>query len=129
MAGQLTIDTLKASSGVLATQNGMTGIAKAWGSYAYASSSGQPTLNSAFNISSLTQTSQGSYSIAFTTAMPNANYAVTFGGSAAGSAQGIIFNIVSKSTSGFTMFAGYPNNTSGDIAKYSWAPDFIVVSS
>jgi hypothetical protein len=129
MAGQLTIDTLRASSGVLATQNGMTGIAKAWGSYSYVSSAGQPTLNSAFNISSLTQTAQGSYTVTFSTAMPNANYAIVFGGSAAGSAQGIIFNIVSKSTSSFTMFAGYPNNTSGDIAKYSWAPDFIVISS
>lgn len=129
MAGQLTIDTLKASSGVLATQNGMTGIAKAWGSYAYAGSTTVPTLNSAFNVSSLTQTATGSYSIAFSTAMPNSNYAITFGGSAAGSAQAIIFNIVSKSTSGFTMFAGYPSNTSGDITKYGWAPDFIVVSS
>ena len=33
MAGQLTIDTLRASTGVLATQNGMTGIAKAWVNY------------------------------------------------------------------------------------------------
>ena len=30
MAGALTISTLKDSSGVLATQNGMTGIPKAW---------------------------------------------------------------------------------------------------
>ena len=34
MAGTLTISTLNDSSGVLATQNGMTGIAKAWVNFA-----------------------------------------------------------------------------------------------
>jgi hypothetical protein len=72
MAGQLTIDTLKASSGVLATQNGMTGIAKAWVNFA--GSTG--TINSSFNVSSITRASAGVYAINFTTAMPNANYSV-----------------------------------------------------
>jgi hypothetical protein len=72
MAGQLTIDTLKASSGVLATQNGMTGIAKAWVQFAGATG----TIASAFNVSSITRNSTGDYSVNFTTAMPNANYAV-----------------------------------------------------
>lgn len=71
MAGQLTIDTLKASSGVLATQNGMTGIAKAWVNFG-----GTGTINGSFNVSSITYTATGQYAINFTTAMPNANYAV-----------------------------------------------------
>jgi len=73
MAGQLTIDTLKASSGVLATQNGMTGIAKAWAVY----NGVTQTVVSSFNISSVTYNSTGSYTFTFTTAMPNANYAVS----------------------------------------------------
>ena len=71
MAGQLTIDTLKASSGVLATQNGMTGIAKAWANWV---GSTAVILNS-FNVSSVTRTGGGYYTINFTTAMPSANYA------------------------------------------------------
>jgi hypothetical protein len=71
MAGQLTIDTLKASTGVLATQNGMTGIAKAWVQY----NGSTQTINSSFNVSSVTRNSMGYFTVNFTTAMPNANYA------------------------------------------------------
>ena len=70
MAGQLTIDTLKASSGVLATQNGITGIAKAWVNFT--GSSG--TINGSFNVSSVTRNSTGDYTVAYTTAMTSANY-------------------------------------------------------
>ena len=70
MAGQLTIDTLKASSGVLATQNGMTGIAKAWVNYNAATSS----IRSSFNVGSVTKITTGQFRVNFTTAMPDANY-------------------------------------------------------
>jgi PKD repeat protein len=72
MAGQLTIDTLRAGSGVLATQNGMTGIAKAWVNFVGSSA----TISSSFNVSSITRTSAGFYTVNLTTAMPNANYSV-----------------------------------------------------
>ena len=78
MAGTLVIDTLKASIGVLATQNGMTGIAKAW---VRASVSGTTvTVNGSFNISSITRTAKGSFTFAMTTAMPSASYAVVSNG-------------------------------------------------
>lgn len=73
MAGQLTIDTLKASSGVLATQNGMTGIAKAWAQYAWTGSA--IAVYGSFNVSSVTYLTAGTYQVNFTTAMPNTNYA------------------------------------------------------
>lgn len=71
MAGQLTIDTLKASSGVLATQNGMTGIAKAWVNYKGTATVG---IRSSFNVSSVTYNAVGNYTINFTTAMADTNY-------------------------------------------------------
>lgn len=74
MAGQLTIDTLKASSGVLATQNGMTGIAKAWVNFN--GTSGTAVINSSFNISSITRNASGRYTMNFTTAMTSTGYAV-----------------------------------------------------
>ena len=73
MAGTLTIDTLKASSGVLATQNGMTGIAKAWVNFDGVTTT---TINSSFNVSSVTRNSTGDYTVNFTTAMANANYSI-----------------------------------------------------
>ena len=72
MAGRITVSTLNDDTGVLATQNGMTGIPKAW---VRASVSGiSPTIENSFNVSSLTYNSTGDYTVNFTTAMPNANY-------------------------------------------------------
>jgi len=71
MAGALTISTLNNDTGVLATQNGMTGIAKAWLNY----NGVTQTINGSFNISSVTRNGTGDYTINFTTVMPNANYA------------------------------------------------------
>ena len=79
MAGQLTIDTLKASTGVLATQNGMTGIAKAW--VQFVGSTG--AINGSFNVSSITRNAAGNYNVNFTTAMPNTAYSVALAGSTA----------------------------------------------
>lgn len=72
MAGTLTIDTLKASTGVLATQNGMSGIAKAW--VQWAGSTG--TIANSFNVSSVTRSTTGQYLVNFTTAMPSGSYGV-----------------------------------------------------
>jgi hypothetical protein len=71
MAGALTISTLNNDTGVLATQNGMTGIAKAWVNF-----DGAGTINAAFNVSSVTKNATGNYTVNFTTAMPNANYSI-----------------------------------------------------
>ena len=67
-----TISTLNAPSGVLATQNGMTGIAKAWVNFV--GSTG--TITGSYNVSSVTRNATGNYTINFTTAMANTGYAV-----------------------------------------------------
>jgi hypothetical protein len=77
MAGTLTISTLKDSSGVLATQNGMTGIAKAWVNF---NGTGTVAIRSSFNVSSITDNGTGNYTINFSTAMHNANYCPVVGG-------------------------------------------------
>jgi hypothetical protein len=71
MAGALTISTLNNDTGVLATQNGMTGIAKAWVNF---NGTGTVAIRDSFNVSSITDLGTGSYAINFATAMPNANY-------------------------------------------------------
>jgi hypothetical protein len=78
-----TITTLNAPSGPLATQNGMTGIARAWAQFA-----GSGTINGSFNISSITKVTTGRYTVVFTTAMPNANYSIVFGISGQNSTSG-----------------------------------------
>jgi hypothetical protein len=73
MAGALTISTLNNDTGVLATQNGMTGIAKAWLNY----NASTQTINGSFNVSSVTYNGTGNYTVNLTTAMANANYSIT----------------------------------------------------
>jgi hypothetical protein len=70
MAGALTISTLNNDTGVLATQNGMTGIAKAWVAY----NSIAQTIYNSFNVSSVTYNATGDITVNFTTAMPNTTY-------------------------------------------------------
>ena len=75
MAGGLTISTLNDSSGVLATQNGMSGICKAWVNFAGTTGS----IRASFNVGSITRNSTGDYTVNFTTALPDANYGVVVG--------------------------------------------------
>lgn len=72
MAGRLTVSTLNNDTGVLATQNGMTGIAKAWANFS--ATGGTITINNSFNVSSITYVSTGIFTVNFSTTMPNANY-------------------------------------------------------
>jgi hypothetical protein len=73
MAGRLTLSTLNNDTGVLATQNGMNGIAKAWVNYNAVSG----TIRGSFNVSSVVINSAGDITTNFTTAMPDVNYAWT----------------------------------------------------
>jgi hypothetical protein len=72
MAGKVVVSTLNNDTGVLATQNGMTGIAKAWVQF---NGTGTPAIRASFNVSSITDNGVGDYTINFTTAMPDTNYA------------------------------------------------------
>jgi ketopantoate reductase len=74
MAGKLTLSTLNDDTGVLATQNGMRGIAKAWANFN--TTGGTITVRDSFNVSSVVYNGTGDFSINFTTSMPNANYCV-----------------------------------------------------
>ena len=73
MAGRITISTLNDDTGVLATQNGMSGIAKAWASWTGSTGA----IRASFNVSSVTRNGAGDYTVNFTTAMADANYSVS----------------------------------------------------
>lgn len=81
MAGRLVVSTLNNDTGVLATQNGMTGIAKAWVNWDGLTVP-YTTIRSSFNVSSITYVSGAIYRVNFTTSMPDANYCTMIGGNA-----------------------------------------------
>jgi hypothetical protein len=125
MAGKIVASTINDDTGVLATQNGMTGIPKSWGSYAFVGASSTPTLRSAFNISSITRTATGAYTFAFTTNMPNANYAVSITGNQGNvSDSAALGTATTKSTGNFTVQMGY-----GVFTQFDFGIDFAVFSS
>jgi hypothetical protein len=74
MAGRIVLSTLNDDTGPLGTQNGMTGIAKAWVNFNGVPST--PTVRGSFNVGSVTKNSTGSFTVNFTTAMPNTTYSV-----------------------------------------------------
>ena len=73
MAGTLTISTLSDGTNSTSSTNCIKGSAKAWVNYAGSTA----TINSSFNVSSITRNSTGQYVVNFTTAMSNANYAAS----------------------------------------------------
>jgi hypothetical protein len=75
MAGRITVSTLNDDTGVLATQNGMSGIAKAWVNF-NPSSGSSAVIRASFNVSSVTYVGTGNYTINFATSMPDTNYTV-----------------------------------------------------
>ena len=64
MAGKVVVSTLNDDTGVLATQNGMTGIAKAWVNF---NGTGTVAIRDSFNVSSITDNGTVNYTINFTT--------------------------------------------------------------
>jgi hypothetical protein len=86
MAGKIVASTINDDTGVLATQNGMTGIAKAWVNF---NGTGTVAIRDSFNVSSITDNGTGDYTVNFTTAMPNANYSVAGGTSGVSTGFGV----------------------------------------
>jgi hypothetical protein len=75
MAGTLTISTLSDGTNSTSATNPIKGSAKAWVNYNGATQ----TINSSFNVSSVTYNATGNYTINFTTAMSNIYYSVVNG--------------------------------------------------
>jgi len=70
MAGTLTISTLSDGTNSTSSTNCIQGSAKAWVNFGATG-----TINSSYNVSSVTYAATGNYTLNFTTALADANYA------------------------------------------------------
>ena len=115
MAGTLTISTLKNDTGVLSVANGMTGIPKAWVSFT--GSTG--TITKSFNISSVTRSGTGAYTINFTTAMVDNGYtgfaSSSTGGTSTAGGISWAFSTPTTTTVAFNFYVGTSGYDSGTV--------------
>jgi len=122
MAGTIVASTINTDTGLFSTNNAYLGIAKAW--VQWAGSTG--VIASSLNVSSVTHTSTGVWVVNFTTAMPNANYAINTSGSGdttgGGATTYLIYNIA-PTTTGFTVGSCRTNNAVQD-TTYMFASVF-----
>ena len=79
MAGTIVANVLNTdtSGGIYTTNNAYLGMAKAWVNF----NGGTAAIRSSFNISSVTRNSAGIWTVNFSIAMANANYAIVLGSS------------------------------------------------
>jgi hypothetical protein len=75
MAGTLVITTLSDGTNSTSSTNCIQGSAKAWVRFDGSSAA----INSAYNVSSITKVTTGTYTANFTSALPNTNYCCVFG--------------------------------------------------
>lgn len=123
MAGALTISTLNNDTGSLATQNGMTGIPKAW--VRFNGTTG--AITGSFNVSSITVNTTGYYTINLTTAMPNANYSAIASASPTAGGNGNICATVFADNNSATIApttTAYAVNT-GAFAYGNYSPSIV----
>jgi hypothetical protein len=84
------------SNGTVSTSsaNVIQGSAKAWVNF---NGTGTVAIRDSFNVSSITDNGTGNYTVNFTTAIPNVNYASSF------SSQGIILFGTTKTTTAYNF--------------------------
>jgi len=71
MAGGIVVNTINTDTGLFSTNNAYLGVAKAWVNFV---GNNPATINSSFNVSSITYTSTGRYVVNFTTAFSDSYY-------------------------------------------------------
>jgi hypothetical protein len=88
------------------------GLCKAWVNFNGAATTTPTLIRAAFNVSSIQDNGTGNYTVNFTTAMPDANYAVTFGVGGGGSGLNSAFVAGVLTT---TQYGGASNKTTSAV--------------
>jgi hypothetical protein len=107
MAGTLTISTLSDGTNSTSATNPIKGSAKAWVQFQGASG----TINASYNVSSVTRNSTGDYTVTYTNAFSDANYAFAVSSQWAVSTNNstIVWN--SPTTTTLNIATGTPSNS------------------
>jgi hypothetical protein len=80
------------------------GSAKAWVNF---NGTGTVAIRASFNVSSITDNGTGNYTVNFTTALPDANYAAVFGGGDTAITSGVPLTYITTTTTTSQTFRTY----------------------
>jgi len=125
MAGTLTISTLSDGTNSTSSTNCIQGSAKAWVNFNGVTT---VTIRASFNVSSVTRNGTGDYTVNFTTAFADANYAPNISASPDYAASPTCINLnvqssglaeVAPTTSAFRFLNSYPTTATRVDAKYA----------
>jgi hypothetical protein len=84
MAGTLVITTLSDGTNSTSATNCIQGSAKAWVNF---NGTGTVAIRASYNVSSITDNGTGNYTVNFTNAMPDANYAIIASSTSSGTTE------------------------------------------
>ena len=113
MAGTIVCDTISDGAGnSTATDNAIYGSAKAWVNF----NGSSPTVRASYNISSVTRASAGQYTVNFTNAFSDTNYAVVANASSTQSSTYVVIGVYTPSNS------SYSNKTTSACAINAYSP-------
>jgi hypothetical protein len=127
MAGTIIVSTISDGTNSTSSTNCIRGSAKAWVNFA---GSATPTINSSYNISSITYNSTGLFTLNFTTAMPNASYAAFGSCSTSGTCGTVIYDgAYTNTTSTFQFATGAVANFSGSLTLGNYSKTYVAVFS
>lgn len=115
MAGTLTISTLSDGTNSTSSTNCIQGSAKAWVSF---NGTGTVAIRGSYNVSSITDNGTGDYTVNFTNALANANYANTVSVAPEYGAALLIANI-DAGTTGLTESAPTTTSFRFVVAQYT----------
>jgi hypothetical protein len=107
----LTVQTISNGTVSTSSANVIQGSARAWVSY----NGTAGTIRTSYNVSSVTKNTTGDYTINFSTAFANANYAATFGARNDGGGSGANYQVLVKigttpTTTALNIVGGAPSN-------------------
>lgn len=112
MAGTLVLTTLSDGTNSTSATNCIQGSAKAWVNFNGGLSGTPGEIFSAYNVSSVTYVTTGTFTINFTSAMPSTNYAFVTGSEYYPSANALIVATANaRTTSSITVNVNYVNAT------------------
>lgn len=118
MPGTLTISTLSDGTNSTSATNAIQGSAKAWVNFNGTTSPG--TIRASYNVSSVTKNSTGNFTLNFTNALADANYAAAgiatdgSGGSASADAKQLEYRAATTTTFNFVYARQYSTYTLAD---------------